>query len=290
MQKIVPHLWFDTEAVAATEFYTTVFSDAKITHKSVVKDTPSGDCDVVGFQIMGYDFMAISAGPFFKINPSISFSLNLETKAEVQAIWDKLVDGGTVLMELQPYPFSEFYGWLNDKYGVSWQLIALGEQAAGRPRVTPAFMFTQARAGQAEAAVNFYTSVFKDSRIEGMFRYGPDQAPDQEGTVAHSVFYLAGQEFMALDSARRHEFGFTEAVSLMVNCADQTEIDYYWQKLSAVPAAEQCGWLKDKYGVSWQIVPVNMNELIAANPSKTTPVMLQMKKIIIADLKQAGKK
>lgn len=285
MQKITPHLWFDKEAVEAAEFYASVFPDSKVTFKSEIHNTPSGDVDIVGFQVMGFDVMAMSAGPHFKINPSISFSLNLETKEEVQSLWDKLASGGQVLMELQKYPFSEFYGWLNDKYGVSWQLIALGDAAKGKPKVTPALMFTQAFAGKAEEAVNFYISVFKNSHVGNIFRYSAGQEPDKEGTVAHSEFFLENQEFIALDSARQHDFTFNEAVSLMISCKDQEEIDYYWEKLSAVPEAEQCGWLKDTYGVSWQIIPANQGELMRTD--KAVQTFLKMKKIIIADLEKS---
>lgn len=255
MQKIFPHLWFDKEALEAAEFYASIFPDSKISYKSQMKDTPSGDCDLVGFEIMGFSFMAISAGPIFKINPSVSFSLNLETQAEVQELWDKLSPGGEVLMPLQKYPFSDFYGWLNDKYGVSWQLIALGEEAKGRPKVTPALMFTQEHAGQAEEAMKFYTSIFPDSRIDEIFRYSGEEGPDKAGDIAHATFFLVGTEFMALDSAQSHKFTFNEATSFVVHCKDQEEIDYYRQKLSALPEAEQSGWLKDKFGVSWQILP-----------------------------------
>jgi len=285
MQKIIPHLWFDKEAVEAAKFYVSAFPNSRITHKTQIKDTPSGDCDILGFEVMGYSFMAISAGPVFKINPSISFSLNLETKEEVQALWDKLAPGGKALMELGEYPFSPFYGWIQDKYGVSWQLIALGKEAKGRPKVTPALMFTQDKAGKAEEAMNFYSSIFKNSKIGEIFRYTGEEGADEKGTVAHAVFFLAGQEFMALDSAQIHKFQFNEGVSLMVNCKDQAEIDYFWEKLSAVPESEQCGWVKDKYGVSWQIIPENMDELIS-NDAKVQ-AMLKMKKIVIKDLEKA---
>src|SRR3989344_3061573 len=304
MQKIIPHLWFDKEAKEASAFYVSVFSSldftpfdfaqgkSKINNTTTIKDTPSGDCDIVSFDLWGNSFMAISAGPLFKINPAISFSLNLETKEEVQALWDKLAPGAQVLMALDKYPFSDFYGWLNDKYGVSWQLIALGDKALGRPKITPALMFTQERAGKAEEAINFYTSVFRNSKIGGIFRYTASQEPDKEGTIAHSTFFLDGQEFMAFDSAQRHNFSFNEATSLIVNCKDQAEIDYYWEKLSAVPEAEQCGWLKDKYGVSWQIVPEAMNEIMSKGTleqiDRVTQAFLKMKKFIIADLKKAA--
>lgn len=287
-QKIVPHLWFNNQAVEAAEFYTTVFPQSHITLKTNIANTPSGDCDIVGFSINGFEFMSISAGPYFNINPSISFSVNLRTKDEAQALWNKLVEGGTVLMPLQSYPFSDCYGWLNDQFGISWQIIALGNASEGRPFITPALMFTKEHAGKAEQAMEFYTRIFDDSQINNISRYETSEGPDAPGTIAHAEFMLTGQEFMALDSAAAHEFVFNEAVSFIINCKDQEEIDYYWEKLSAVPQAQQCGWLKDKFGVSWQIMPVNMGELMGKNPAKTTPVMLSMKKIIIADLKKAG--
>src|SRR5690606_37426130 len=127
------HLWFDTQAKAAAEFYADAFSaigkNAQVTNVTTLHDTPSGDCDVVSFAIDGYGFMAISAGPLFKINPSISFMLNFDpaqdeqARAHLDALWKQLSDGGTALMPLQEYPFSKRYGWIQDKFGVSWQLI-----------------------------------------------------------------------------------------------------------------------------------------------------------------------
>lgn len=288
MQKIIPHLWFDKEAVEAAEFYTSVFENSRVTHKSTIYDTPSGDCDIVGFQIMGYDFMAISAGPFFKINPSISFHVKCKTIEEADKIWEKLSSGGTVLMELGEYPFSKRYGWIQDRYGVSWQVIyAEGDFSQ---RIIPVLMFTKDVCGKSEEAINFYASVFPDSTAQVFASYGKGEEPDKEGTVKYAELVLDGQEFGAMDSAHEHNFTFNEAVSLIVSCKDQKEIDYYWEKLSAVPESEQCGWLKDKYGVSWQIIPANMNELMSKNPDKTTPAMLKMKKIDIEALRQAGDK
>jgi len=286
MQKIIPHLWFDKEARAAAEFYTSVFDNSKINFINLIPDTPSGDAEIVGFQIMGYDFMAISAGPFFKINPSISFHARCRTVAEVNQIWEKLSAGGTVMMELGEYPFSKRYGWIQDKFGVSWQVIYT--EGDFQQRIMPALMFVGDVCGKAEEAIGFYTSVFKNTKSEVLARYEKGEEPDREGTVKYAQFILDGQEFGAMDSGWTHDFGFNEAISLIVNCNGQKEIDYFWDKLSAVPEAEQCGWVKDKFGVSWQIIPANMGELIGKNPEKTTPVMLKMKKIIIADLEKAG--
>jgi len=287
-QKITPHLWFDKEAKEAAQFYTSIFDDSKINFISQIHDTPSGDCDIVGFTLLGYDFMAISAGPFFKINPSISFHAKCQTFSEVNKIWDKLSPGGTVMMELGEYPFSKRYGWIQDKYGVSWQVIHT--EGDFRQRITPVLMFTGDVCDKAEEAIAFYASVFSGSEASVLARYVKGGEPNKERSVKYARFTLAGQEFGAMDSARMHGFGFNEAISLIVNCNDQKEIDYFWGKLSAVPEAQRCGWIKDRYGVSWQIIPSNMGELMGKNPEKTTPAMLSMKKIIIADLEKAGDK
>ena len=148
-------------------------------------------------------------------------------------------------------------------------------------------MFTQDICGKAEDAMDFYASIFPNSKVEEIFRY-QNQTPDKDGTVAHAFFELADQKFGAMDSAQRHDFKFNEAVSFIINCKNQEEIDYFWEKLSAVPESEQCGWVKDKYGVSWQILPENMGELMSNNLDKTTPAMLKMKKIDIEGLRKAG--
>jgi predicted 3-demethylubiquinone-9 3-methyltransferase (glyoxalase superfamily) len=286
MQKIIPHLWFDTEAVDAAEFYTSVFDNSRIKSKDRIHDTPSGDCDIVSFQVLGYDFMAISAGPVFKINPSISFHAKCRTAEEVDTIWKKLAVGGSVMMELGEYPFSKRYGWIQDKYGVSWQVIHTEQDF--KQRITPVLMFAGNVLNKAEEAINYYVSLFPEAQAQVLARYTREDMPEKEGAVKYAQFILDGQEFGAMDSAGMHDLGFNEAISFIVNCKDQNEIDYYWKNLSAVPAAEQCGWVKDKYGVSWQITPANMRELMGRNPQKTTSAMLKMKKIDIAGLEKAA--
>jgi len=286
MQKIVPHLWFNTQARLAAEFYVTVFDDCKIDFINPIPGTPSGDAEVVGFQIMDFQFMAISAGPLFKINPSISFHARCRSVAEVNRLWERLSPGGVVMMELGEYPFSKRYGWIQDRFGVSWQIIH--SEGDFTQRIIPAMMFVGEVCGRAEEALNFYSAIFRGEKATVLARYQAGEEPDREGTVKYAQCVLAGQEFAAMDSAWKHEFGFSEAVSLIINCRDQKEIDYFWDGLSAVPAAEQCGWIRDRFGVFWQILPASMGELLGRNPQKTIPVMLRMKKIIIADLVRAG--
>jgi predicted 3-demethylubiquinone-9 3-methyltransferase (glyoxalase superfamily) len=141
---------------------------------------------------------------------------------------------------------------------------------------------------KAEEAVNFYVSVFKNSGIDSITRYGPDQ-PGKEGEILTIDFHLEGQSYLALNGGP--QFQFSEALSLMVYCDSQEEIDEYWEKLSFVPEAEQCGWLKDKFGLSWQIIPVMSNEIML-DPDKTKvnraiQAMLKMKKLDIAELRRA---
>ncbi|MEW6722843.1 MAG: VOC family protein [Candidatus Micrarchaeota archaeon] len=295
-KKIVPHLWFDKEAKEAAEFYASAFPKSKITNVSTIHDTPSGDCDIVSFELSGQPFMAISAGPIFKFNPSVSFLLNFDPSKDKKAgerldeLWKKLSSGGKVLMPLQKYPFSERYGWLSDKYGVSWQLMLSDPKGGERPFIVPFLMFVGPVCGRAEEAAGFYLSVFKKSKLGAAVRYGKGQEPDKEGTMMFSDFMVEGQWFAAMDSAYPHKFAFNEAISFIVRCKDQKEIDYYWKKLSAVPEAEQCGWLKDKYGLSWQIVPAEMDKYMQGPPEKVarvTEAFLKMKKFDIARLKKA---
>jgi len=297
MQRITPHLWFDKEGKEAATFYTSLLPNSTITNVTTLHGTPSGGSDVVSFQLWGYSFMAISAGPLFRFNPSISFMVNFDPSQDKDAetriddVWTRLSDGGKVLMPLDKYPFSERYGWVQDKYGLSWQLILTNPEGEERPLIVPSLMFVEDLCGRAEEASDFYLSVFKDSKRGVIARYGEDNAPDKEGTIMFTDFKLEGQWFAAMDSGRMHDFGFNEAISLMVNCKDQEEIDYYWEKLSAVPEAEQCGWLKDKYGVSWQIVPEVMDEMMSKGTreqiDRVTQAFLPMKKFDIEKLKEA---
>lgn len=140
---------------------------------------------------------------------------------------------------------------------------------------------------EAEEAAKFYTSVFRDSKIITTTRYDAPSAKAAglpEGTVMTVLFELNGMQFMGLNGGPM--FKFSEAVSFVVNCKNQEEIDYYWEKLSAHPENEQCGWLKDKYGLSWQIVPENLGDLLTS--PKATAKLMDMKKIVINELKNAS--
>jgi predicted 3-demethylubiquinone-9 3-methyltransferase (glyoxalase superfamily) len=142
---------------------------------------------------------------------------------------------------------------------------------------------------QAEEAVHFYTSIFKNSKIELVTHYG-DAGPGPKGSVMTIAFQLGGQEFVALNGGPH--FKFTEAISFVVNCESQEEVDHYWEKLTEGGAEVQCGWLKDKFGLSWQIVPTILVELLqikdAEKSQRVRKAMFQMKKLDIAALKAAA--
>jgi predicted 3-demethylubiquinone-9 3-methyltransferase (glyoxalase superfamily) len=290
MAKFTPHLWFDHAARQGAELYTSVFPDSRITHITTLRDTPSGDADVVSFELAGQPFMAINGGPYFKPNPSVSFLVRYSTQEEVDSAWEKLLPGGMALMELGEYPFSQRFGWLQDRFGFSWQLLYTNGEAFSQ-KIVPMVMFVGRVCGRAEEAVNFWASVFKPAQIGEIMRYGKGEEPDKPGTVKLASFWLMGVEFAAIDSAWDHKFAFNEAISFMVSCEDQAEIDYYWQKLSAVPEAEQCGWLKDKFGLSWQVTPSEMDEMMARGTpeqiDRVTQAFLPMKKIDIAQVRAA---
>jgi predicted 3-demethylubiquinone-9 3-methyltransferase (glyoxalase superfamily) len=233
--------------------------------------------------------MFISAGPYFKINPSISFHIRCNSIEEVDYYYEKLSNRGKILMELSEYPFSKRYAWVKDTYGVSWQIIHTEKQFM--QKIVPALMFTQTVCGKAREAITYYTDVFPRSHIKQIIEYGKNEFNEKETNVMYSEFMLSDQEFIAMDSGMDHAFTFTEAVSLIVHCDTQKEIDYYWEKLSHVKEAEQCGWLKDKFGVSWQITPTVLGKMLqdkdAEKVSRVTEALLKMKKFDLTKLQEA---
>lgn len=284
--KIYPCLWFDGKGKEAAEFYCRVFENSKIT----------ADTGLVQiFDLSGKKFMALNGGPQFKMNPSISFFVICKTEEEIEAKWELLNEGGMIMMPLNSYPWSNKYGWCQDKYGVNWQLmIPLATQGIGDMQslsIIPSLMFTQQNSGRANEAIEFYTSIFPGSKTEMIARYEKGE-PDVEGYIKHARFSIAGEIFACMDSSGPHMFSFNEGLSLVVDCEDQKEVDYYWNKLIADGGQESmCAWLKDKFGVSWQIVPKQLGELIGSpdreKAGRAMEAMLKMKKIIISDLQNA---
>ena len=231
--------------------------------------------------------MLLNGGPHFKINPSVSFFFVCEKEGDIDRLWKNLTEDGAILMALDKYEWSEKYGWVQDKYGVNWQLI-FGKPGEIGQKVTPAMMFTGNQHGKAESAMEFYTTVFSDSGIKSISRY-TSKDNDLEGTIKHAQFIMGNKLFIAMDSSHAHQFGFNEAISFVVDCETQEEIDYYWNQLTLGGEESQCGWLKDRFGFSWQIVPSILAALMT-DPSRSERVVnafLKMKKFDIKILLEA---
>lgn len=289
-EKIASFLWFDNNAEEAMNFYISCFKKSKIISKSYYNEEsakasgqPKDSLMAASFTLNGQEFMVLNGGPVFQFNPSISFFVNCETEQQTDELWNKFLDGGTVLMEFKAYPFSKKYGWIHDKFGLSWQL----NFTETPQNIAPCMMFTGKQAGHSEEAMKYYISLFKNSEVKILARYESGEQ-GVEGNIKHSRFTLSGEDFIAMDSHIENKFSFTPAVSFMVFCKTQEEIDYFWNNLTRGGKEIECGWLEDRFGVSWQIVPENLNKLLSdpdpAKAKRAMHAMLQMKKLVIAEL------
>lgn len=299
MQKIIPNIWCNRNAEEAGEYYAATFQNTTCAIEARYPTTGllefqqefAGEPLTVSVSISGYRLSLINAGSEFRPTPALSFMLNFDPLAfdgdeelarkSLDRLWGKLGDAGQVLLELGEYPFSRHYGWVQDRYGVSWQLILTDPAGDPRPFIVPCLQFGAAEGEGAEAAVDHYLSVFEDAEL-GTRVFSPNlEGEATADVVGFSDFRVGEQWFAAMDSPAAQQAEFTCGVSLEVLCVDQAEIDRLWDALSAVLEAEQCGWLADRFGVSWQIVPRDMGELME-RPGAFEH-MLEMKKLVIAD-------
>lgn len=297
-QKIVPNLWFAGDAGEAGEFYSRSLprttAHVAMRYPDELPDFQKGlegEPVVVELDVAGFRITMINSDDTFHPTPSISFMLNFDprlfdgdaeaARAALDETWAALSDGGQALMPLGEYPFSPHYGWVQDRYGVSWQLMLTDPTGGPRPFVITQIMFSGDAQDKAREAVDFYLSLFDDGAVGTVIGYPEASGTAAAGSVMIGDFRIGEQWFSFMDSNVRHEFGFTPGVSLEIRCADQAEIDHFWNALSAVPEAEQCGWLVDRYGVSWQVVPESIGELLAKPGAYQR--MLEMKKLVIAD-------
>ena len=290
MQKIIPSFWYDTQGEEAARFYTSIFKNSRILNTTYYGDAGAevsgqkkGTVMTVEFELEGQKFTALNGGPMFKFTKGTSLFVRCENEKEINELWSKLSQGGKVVWELQKYPWSERYGWCEDKFGLSWQLILGG---GGKQKIVPPFLFSDDLLGKGEEAIKFYTSQFPNSKVESL------QRDPQKNTVMHSVFSLNGNEFVLMEGQGPEKIEITHAISFEVHCDTQKDIDEFWDKLvQGGGAHEECGWLHDKFGVPWQIVPAKINEWMAIkDPVKTEKVlkvMFKMKKLDIQKLQDA---
>ena len=276
LQSIGTCLWFDGKAKEAAHYYKEIFGEVNI-----ISENPMA----VVYTLFGRRFMNLNAGPGYPINPSISFYMSVDTASEITTLWEKIVADGKILMPLNKYPWSEKYGWCADKFGVNWQFMLKHESSS---KVMPHLLFTGNNAGKASEAIQYYTSLFDHSKTIKIDTYQKGE-PDVEGFIKYAQFEINDLAFGIMDSSAPHKFAFNEGVSFIITVETQEEIDFYWNYLVKEGAPGRCGWLKDKYGISWQVVPSMLGKLMTnpATAPKATYAFLQMSKFIIADLEKA---
>lgn len=279
-KQITPCLWYDNQAKEAGAFYCSQFANAKIVVQSPI---------VTEIEVSGQRITLLNGGPMYQPNASISLFYVCETEEEINRIWKSFSKDGSILMSLEAYPWSKKYGWVNDKYGISWQ-FSLGKIEDVGQKITPCLLFTGKQYGRVDEAIAHYSAIFKNTKVDGILRYGSNESPDKEGKVKHAQLSLNGQKFMLMESAQPHDFTFTEGVSLTIYCETQEEIDYYWERFTEGGKESMCGWLTDKFGVSWQIIPTILSKLMTDpnKAGKAAQAFMQMRKFDIEKLVQAS--
>jgi predicted 3-demethylubiquinone-9 3-methyltransferase (glyoxalase superfamily) len=291
-QLITPFLWFENQLEEAVNTYVLLFPKSKITNKVYLSsDSPhAGKVLTSSFTLAGQEFAGINGGSHFKINPSISFYVACKSVREVNKYWKALIEGGSVMLPINKYPWSERYGWLQDRFGMTWQ-ITLDKNIP--QKITPSMLFTEGVHGKGREAFEFYTTLFENSALLHASYYQKGQNEyTTEGMVLFSLFNLNGQFFIIMDAGMPQPYTFNEGLSYIINCETQAEVDYYWGKLTENGGQESmCGWCKDKFGVSWQVIPSLLFKLMgdknAAKAKAATHAMFKMKKMDMAALQKA---
>lgn len=291
---IVPNLWFDSESEAAAEFYTSIFPNSQITRKTTypkeleeVSGKTADSVLTVEFSLNGKEFIAINGGPQFKFNHSISFVVHCATRAEIDRLWEKLCEGGQVIRKMGNYIIADQIGWVIDRFGILWVVVRLDHP----DYIVPCLLFDKSQKKVAIDVIKQYGAVFQVDK-ETIRKSIEEISNPATETLSFCYLPLLHSELMIALWKDLIDVKFNEAVSLMINCQDQEEIDYYWSTLSAGGSEQQCGWLKDRFGVSWQVSPLELLNLTEQgdrkNGRKTTAAMLEMTKLNIKELRKAG--
>ncbi|WP_143961113.1 VOC family protein [Litoribacter populi] len=290
--------WFDGNAEEAANFYIETFQDGKVNHITRYGKAgkehhgqEEGSVLSVEFQIYDSHFTALNGGDVFSPNPSISFYVTYEDEEQLDGVWKTLATNGNILMPLDKYDWSQKYGWVQDRFGVSWQLSLGNMEDVKHQKIVPTFLFPHTQPGQAAPAIEYYTSIFPDSDVIGILQYPAEDQDGNAGNVMHAQFSLLGKQIMAMDSGVPQDYSFTEGISFVILCEDQAEVDHYWNSLSQDGEEQPCGWLKDKFGVSWQVIPRRMMELFKSNEQEAkerlSACMFKMKRLVMSELEEA---
>jgi predicted 3-demethylubiquinone-9 3-methyltransferase (glyoxalase superfamily) len=277
MNPIYPCIWFNGEAQQAASFYQEVFPDAERLNENPM---------VVSLAIRGTKLMLLNGGPMFSANAAISYFVYCGSDEEIERLYAAFIEGGSIMMPLGTYPWTRRYAWIVDKFGVSWQLDVEPIRAA--QKIVPSLLYSQPQSQVVSEAVRFYTNIFEPSMIL-MEAPHPPQAGMPEGALLFAQFKLNGYIFNAMSSTEQHDFQFGAGNSFVVECDTQEQIDHFWSELESGGQYQMCGWLVDRYGVSWQIIP-SILPILMADPLKRDKVVdafMKMQKFEIAGLLEA---
>lgn len=287
MKPIVPYLWFDHQAEAAVDLYTHTFMHSHVASNHLYTESgaklagrPEGSLLSIEFVIAGQPMVALNGGPVYQFTPANSFYVHCAFAEEVDRIYEKLLAGGEVLMELGQYPFSPRFAWVRDPFGVNWQIMQSDQPC----QIVPGFLFTGSHIGQAESAIRHYVATIPHSALQTM-----EKSPD--GLVQYATFTLNGQTFAATESSFDHGFDFSPAISFLLSCETEDEFEAIWSALTDASADPQCGWVTDRFGITWQIVPEALFALVHCDDEvrreRVLKALYPMQKINLAMLKQA---
>jgi predicted 3-demethylubiquinone-9 3-methyltransferase (glyoxalase superfamily) len=291
LKLITTNLWFDKNAEEAVNFYTSLFPNSKINSTSRFgkegfehHGMTEGTVMTIEFEMEGHKFTALNGGPVFKFNESVSFFVYCESNERIEFLYKKLSEDGSINMPLDKYDWSEKYAWVKDKFGVSWQLDV--DKINSPQKIVPSLLFVNDKVTKVKEAVDLYKNIFPNSKLLFSMPY-----PGDESNLLFAQFSLNGNLFNAMSGQGEHNFDFNEAVSFIIRCDSQDEVDYYWAKLTDEGSESMCGWLKDKFGVSWQVVPTEMFKYIGGSDkeksSKAMNAMFKMKKLDLETLRKA---
>ncbi|MDX1447045.1 VOC family protein, partial [Lishizhenia sp.] len=264
----------------AARFYTEYLHNVQL-----ISESPF----LIGLSIDGTRVTLMNGEGVDKKSPSFSFYYLFETEQEFDRVYQKFIEEGKILMPLDQYPWSEKYTWVEDKFGVTWQL-ALGNLELVNQRVSPFLTFSGDNFGRGEQALNLYQSLFEDFQSGGILKYDAQSGKDSEGKIQHTQFRINDTMVMLSENPESHTWNFSEGASFMLLCDTQEEIDFFWNELSTGGEEMRCGWLIDQFGVSWQIIPSVLGDLLQdqSRIEAVSEAFLGMKKIDIDTLTLAG--
>lgn len=255
---IIPAFWCNGTMAEQARAYAALFPGATIDGQEPAAWAP--DAPGATLALDGCPVQLIDGGPMYAPTPAISLFVQRADEAGVRALWDALAEGGAVLIPLEAWPWARLYGWVQDRWGVSWQ-VNLGPVAEVGQAVLPYLTFVGAAAGKVRAALDLYARAFPDLTVDGIHDHD-GSGPDPAGTVMHAQVRLRGGTMMLSDSAHAHAWGFTPGTSLSVLCADQAQVDRLWDLFLDGGQPSRCGWLTDAFGLSWQIVPQVLHDIM----------------------------